>query len=166
VRAPPRASCASDAPPDAYRLSKAEGNPFGLPPLAELQAFDPDAEERSQRRENERVKQEQVAALRVRSVDAQGRAYATGKRKEAIARVWLSPGDGAVLVNGRALDVYFAEPGWRSAALYPFLATGTLGAFDAAVHVHGGGSSGQAQAVRHGIAKALQCWEPALRPAS
>jgi small subunit ribosomal protein S9 len=139
------------------------GNPYGLPPLDEILSFDPDAEARTERREGELAKQHQAAAARVRTVDDQGRAYATGKRKCAVARVWLQPGTGAVRVNGRAFDVYFADPGWRSAALYPFLATQTLGAFDANVHVHGGGSSGQAQAVRHGIAKALQCWAPQLR---
>jgi len=128
-------------------------------------AFDPDAEARAFRREKERAKQEQIAAARVRVVDEQGRAYATGKRKEAIARVWIQPGDGTVLVNGRALDLYFPDLTWRAHVLFPFLVTQTLGSFDAAVTVQGGGPSGQAQAVRHGVAKALQAWAPALRGA-
>lgn len=145
-------------------MSKLPNSGMGLPPLEEIMAHDPDAAARAERRETERVKQAQIAAARVRTVDALGRAAATGKRKEAIARVWLSPGSGVVRVNGRALDGYFPELAWRVHVLYPFLATGTLAAFDVTVNVRGGGPSGQAQAVRHGIAKALQAWEPALRP--
>ncbi len=127
-------------------------------------SFDPDAEGRAARRETERAKQAQIAAARVRTVDEHGRAYATGKRKEAIARVWIAPGDGIVSVNGRTLDGYFPDLTWRSHVLYPFMVTDTLGAFDATVTVRGGGPSGQAQAVRHGVAKALQAWAPMLRP--
>ena len=138
--------------------------PLMLPPLAEIMAHDPDAEERAVRRATERAKQEQIAAARVRTVDEQGRAYATGKRKEAIARVWIVPGRGDVVVNDKALDVYFPDATWRVHVLYPFMVTGTLAAFDVRVTVRGGGPSGQAQAVRHGVAKALQAWEPGLRP--
>ena len=150
---------------DAYRVATQPGNPLGLPPLDEILAADPEAEARGARRANELAKQELVAAARVRVVDEQERSYATGKRKEAIARVWLQPGEGKVTVNGRLLDTYFPEQAWRTHVLVPFLVTNTLGFFDAAVHVHGGGPSGQAQAVRHGVSKALQLWAPELRPA-
>ena len=111
----------------------------------------------------ERVKQEQITQSRVRQVDDQGRAYATGKRKEAIARVWLSAGDGRIQINGRALDAYFPHMTWRVHVLYPFIVTDTLGAFNLHATVEGGGPSGQAQALRHGLAKALQAWEPEHR---
>jgi small subunit ribosomal protein S9 len=137
---------------------------LGPPPLEEIMAHDPDAAARAARRATERAKQEQIAAARVRVVDELGRASATGKRKEAIARVWITPGSGVIAINGRALDTYFPDVTWRTQVLYPFLVTGTLAAFDVTVNVHGGGPSGQAQAVRHGLAKALQAWEPELRP--
>ncbi len=140
------------------------GTGLGLPPLEEIMAHDPDAAARAARRESERAKQEQIAAARVRVVDDLGRASATGKRKEAIARVWIVPGTGAIVINGKALDAYFPDLSWRVHVLYPFMVTGTLAAFDVAVTVRGGGPSGQAQAVRHGLAKALQAWEPELRP--
>jgi small subunit ribosomal protein S9 len=159
-RAPADARCAADA----YRVSKLQGTGLGLPPLEEIMAHDPDAAARAVRRASERAKQEQIAAARVRTVDAQGRAAATGKRKEAIARVWIAPGSGGIVINGRALDAYFPDLTWRAHVLYPFMATGTLAAFDVRANVRGGGPSGQAQALRHGLAKALQAWEPALRP--
>ena len=148
---------------DALRLSRLPGNPYGLPPLEQILSFDREGELKQQRRDMERVKQEQITQSRVRQVDDQGRAYATGKRKEAIARVWLSAGDGRIQINGRALDAYFPHMTWRVHVLYPFIVTDTLGAFNLHATVEGGGPSGQAQALRHGLAKALQAWEPEHR---
>tara|TARA_R110001599_G_scaffold352029_1_gene585675 strand:- start:510 stop:1046 length:537 start_codon:yes stop_codon:yes gene_type:complete len=98
-------------------------------------------------------------------IDAQGRAYATGKRKNAIARVWIKPGSGKFTVNGRDQAVYFARPVLRMILLQPFEVTDRVGQFDVVCTVKGGGLSGQAGAVRHGISKALTSYEPALRPA-
>ena len=97
-------------------------------------------------------------------LDAQGRAYATGKRKDAIARVWLSPGSGRVTVNGRDVDVYFARPVLRMVLAQPFAVADRVNQFDVRCTVTGGGLSGQAGAVRHGISKALVNYEPTLRP--
>jgi small subunit ribosomal protein S9 len=97
--------------------------------------------------------------------DAQGRAYATGKRKNAVARVWIKPGKGKITVNGRDQEVYFARPVLRMMIAQPLEVAGRLGEFDVNVTVVGSGLSGQAGAVRHGIAKALTDYEPGLRAA-
>ena len=97
-------------------------------------------------------------------VDAQGRAYATGKRKNAIARVWIKRGTGKIIVNGRESQVYFARPVLRMLLNQPFAVANRLGEFDVRCTVLGGGLSGQAGAVRHGISRALTYFEPALRP--
>jgi small subunit ribosomal protein S9 len=97
-------------------------------------------------------------------LDEFGRAYATGKRKNAIARVWIKPGTGAIKVNDRESPVYFARPVLRMLMSQPFVATNRLGQFDVVCTVKGGGLSGQAGAVRHGISKALTYYEPGLRP--
>ena len=97
-------------------------------------------------------------------IDAQGRAYATGKRKNAVARVWVKPGNGKVTVNGRESTVYFARPVLRMLIAQPFQVASRLGQYDVWCTVTGGGLSGQAGAVRHGISKALSLFEPALRP--
>ena len=104
------------------------------------------------------------AAQRVQKLDAQGRAYATGKRKNAIARVWIKPGNGKIVVNGREQETYFARPVLRMLINQPFSTTAREGQFDVVATVTGGGLSGQAGAVRHGISKALTNYEPALRP--
>lgn len=96
-------------------------------------------------------------------LDAQGRAYATGKRKDAIARVWIKPGNGNVQVNGRDWNVYFARPTLRMMINQPFEVTKRLGQYDIMCTVVGGGLSGQAGAVRHGVGKALMNFEPELR---
>jgi small subunit ribosomal protein S9 len=96
--------------------------------------------------------------------DALGRSYATGKRKNAVARVWIKPGNGKVEVNGRDSPVYFARPVLRMMINQPFVVTDRLGQFDVWCTVNGGGLSGQAGAVRHGISKALTYYEPGLRP--
>jgi small subunit ribosomal protein S9 len=98
-------------------------------------------------------------------LDAQGRAYATGKRKDAVARVWLKPGSGRMVVNGRAVETYFARPVLRMMLAQPFAAAARVNQFDVNCTVAGGGLSGQAGAVRHGISKALVYYEPGLRPA-
>ena len=100
----------------------------------------------------------------VQKIDAQGRAYATGKRKNAVARVWLKPGSGRITVNGRDNAVYFARPVLRMVIAQPFVAAGRLNQYDIVCTVTGGGLSGQAGAVRHGISKALTYYEPGLRP--
>jgi small subunit ribosomal protein S9 len=96
-------------------------------------------------------------------IDAQGRAYATGKRKNAVARVWVKPGTGKITVNGRDSPVYFARPVLRMLLNQPFVVVNRLGQFDVNCTVIGGGLSGQAGAVRHGISKALLAYEPGLR---
>ncbi len=105
----------------------------------------------------------QAAAPAEPKLDAQGRAYATGKRKNAIARVWLKPGKGAITVNGRDQEVYFARPVLRMMIAQPFQVSGREGQFDVIATVLGSGLSGQAGAVRHAISKALTYYEPGLR---
>jgi small subunit ribosomal protein S9 len=104
------------------------------------------------------------APLYLQKLDKQGRAYATGKRKNAVARVWLKPGRGQATVNGRALDAYFARPVLRMILNQPLVLANRLTQYDLTISVVGGGLSGQAGAVRHGIAKALTNYEPELRP--
>ena len=99
------------------------------------------------------------------TIDAQGRSYATGKRKDAIARVWLKPGNGKITVNGRALEVFFARPVLRMIINQPFAVAGRTDQYDVTCTVKGGGLSGQAGALRHGISWALTRFEPGLRPA-
>ena len=98
-------------------------------------------------------------------IDEQGRSYATGKRKDAVARVWIKPGSGKVTVNGRDWETYFARPVLRMIINQPFEAAARTEQYDVACTVKGGGLSGQAGAVRHGISKALTYYEPGLRPA-
>jgi small subunit ribosomal protein S9 len=104
------------------------------------------------------------AVLHERKVDKFGRAYATGKRKNAIARVWVKPGKGAITINGKTSDKYFARPVLRMMINQPFRITNREGQFDVICTVLGSGLSGQAGAVRHGISKALSDYEPELRP--
>ena len=103
------------------------------------------------------------APVHVKKVDAHGRAYATGKRKNAIARVWLKPGTGKITVNTRDQEVYFARPVLRMILQQPLQIVDRLTKYDVVVTVKGGGLSGQAGAVRHGISKALTHYEPELR---
>jgi small subunit ribosomal protein S9 len=100
----------------------------------------------------------------VQKLDPQGRAYATGKRKDAVARVWIKPGPGKAIVNGKPLHTYFARPVLRMILQQPLAAAKRAGQYDLTISVAGGGLSGQAGAVRHGIAKALVNFEPELRP--
>ncbi|MGH6768773.1 MAG: 30S ribosomal protein S9 [Xanthobacteraceae bacterium] len=117
---------------------------------------------------------DQLAALKpatpatpkyVQKLDQQGRAYATGKRKDAVARVWVKPGSGKIEINTRAVEVYFARPVLRMLIQQPLVATNRNGQFDVVCTVSGGGLSGQAGAVRHGLSKALMNYEPDLRGA-
>ena len=101
--------------------------------------------------------------LREQEIDAQGRAYATGRRKDATARVWLKPGTGKVTVNGKDQEVYFARPTLRLVINQPFAISEREGQYDVVATVTGGGLSGQAGAVKHGISQALTRYEPALR---
>ncbi|MDP1631580.1 MAG: 30S ribosomal protein S9 [Caulobacter sp.] len=105
----------------------------------------------------------EAAAPAVQKIDKFGRAYATGKRKNAIARVWIKPGKGTITVNGRDQEVYFARPVLRMMIAQPLQVADRLGQFDVVVTVQGSGLSGQAGAVRHGISKALTYYEPTLR---
>jgi small subunit ribosomal protein S9 len=106
-----------------------------------------------------------AAVIREQEIDAQGRAYATGRRKDAVARVWLKPGTGKIVVNGRDQEIYFARPSLRLVINQPFGVTERTGQYDVIATVKGGGLSGQAGAVKHGIAQALSKYEPMLRSA-
>ena len=106
-----------------------------------------------------------AAIVRTPVRDKLGRAYATGKRKNAVARVWVKPGSGKVMVNGKELAVYFARPVLQMILKQAFTVANVEGQFDVMATVVGGGLSGQAGAVKHGVSKALQLYEPALRGA-
>jgi small subunit ribosomal protein S9 len=104
-----------------------------------------------------------AAPVHVQKLDAQGRAYATGKRKNAIARVWIKPGNGKITVNGKDFNLFFARPVLQMVLQQPIVATSRKEQYDVVATVAGGGLSGQAGAVRHGISKALTYFEPELR---
>ncbi len=106
---------------------------------------------------------EPAAPVHVKKVDAQGRSYATGKRKDAVARVWIKAGSGKITVNGKPFSAYFARPVLQMILQQPIVAAARDGQFDIDATVAGGGLSGQAGAVRHGISKALTYFEPGLR---
>ncbi len=101
--------------------------------------------------------------MHVQKLDAQGRAYATGKRKNAVARVWIKPGSGKIVVNTKPVEQFFARPVLRMMIQQPIVAANRSGQYDVICTVSGGGLSGQAGAVRHGISKALTYFEPDLR---
>jgi small subunit ribosomal protein S9 len=107
---------------------------------------------------------ENAAPVHVQKLDAHGRAYATGKRKDAIARVWIKPGSGRILINNREFDKYFARPVLQMLLKQPLQLVERIDQYDVMATVKGGGLSGQAGAVRHGISKALTYFEPELRP--
>ena len=108
---------------------------------------------------------EPEAAPREPQRDELGRAYATGKRKDAVARVWIKPGSGKVTVNGKPINAYFARPVLQMILKQPFTVSNTEDQFDVMATVKGGGLSGQAGAVKHGVSKALQLYDPSLRSA-
>jgi len=105
----------------------------------------------------------QRAPLREQEIDKQGRAYATGRRKDAVARVWLKPGSGKITINGRDQETYFARPSLRLVINQPFGIAEREGQYDVVCTVKGGGLSGQAGAVKHGISQAITRYEPVLR---
>ena len=107
----------------------------------------------------------EIAAPREPVRDELGRSYATGKRKDAVARVWIKPGSGTVVVNGKEIKTYFARPVLQMILRQPFTVAGVEDQFDVHATVKGGGLSGQAGAVKHGISKALQIYDPSLRGA-
>lgn len=109
------------------------------------------------------AKTEAAAPVHVQKLDAQGRAYATGKRKDAVARVWVKPGTGKITINDKEFEKYFARPVLQMILQQPIVASNRAGQFDIVATVAGGGLSGQAGAVRHGISKALTYYEPGLR---
>ena len=108
---------------------------------------------------------EEAPVVREPVRDSLGRSYATGKRKDAVARVWIKPGSGKVSVNGKDMDKYFARPVLQMILRQPFTVAGVDGQFDVYATVKGGGLSGQAGAVKHGVSKALQLYDPSLRGA-
>ncbi|XVE75759.1 hypothetical protein DITRI_Ditri12bG0118500 [Diplodiscus trichospermus] len=137
----------------------------GLPPLSVIEDMRYEKNTRkSTRAEIERQKLEEMAKARVRQVDDKGRAYGTGRRKCSIARVWVQPGDGKFIINDKQFDVYFPMLDHRAALLRPFSETKTLGLWDINCTVKGGGVSGQVGAIQLGISRALQNFEPELRP--
>jgi small subunit ribosomal protein S9 len=107
--------------------------------------------------------QDAAAPVHVQKLDAQGRAYATGKRKDAVARVWISRGGGRIIVNDKDFTAYFARPVLQMVVEQPIVAAARTGQYDIRVTVAGGGLSGPAGAVRHGVSKALTYFEPELR---
>jgi len=107
----------------------------------------------------------ETAIVREPVRDALGRSYATGKRKDAVARVWIKPGSGKVVVNGKEMKTYFARPVLQMILRQPFQVAGVVDQFDVMATVAGGGLSGQAGAVKHGVSKALQIYDPTLRAA-
>lgn len=111
------------------------------------------------------AKAEEAPAEKVAQIDEHGRAYATGRRKDAVARVWVKKGSGKVTVNGKEQSEYFARNTHRLILNQPFLIINGVGMYDVVCTVKGGGLSGQAGAVRHGISRALENFDPALRPA-
>jgi small subunit ribosomal protein S9 len=104
-----------------------------------------------------------ATSVHVQKLDAKGRAYATGKRKDAVARVWVRPGSGRIMVNDKEFVAYFARPVLQMIVQQPILAANRNGQYDVNATVSGGGLSGQAGALRHGISKALTLYEPELR---
>ena len=109
------------------------------------------------------VAAEPAAPVHVRKVDNLGRSYATGKRKDAVARVWVKAGSGKIIVNGKDYSAYFARPVLQMILRQPMVAAARDSQFDIVATVAGGGLSGQAGAVRHGISKAMTYFEPSLR---
>jgi small subunit ribosomal protein S9 len=156
----PEAPAVAEAPAEA-----------AAPAAADAEAPAPQAREGGRRGKEEAVSDHGVstqgpqieAVLREQQLDKFGRAYATGRRKDAVARVWLKPGSGKIIINGREQEVYFARPTLRLIINQVFDVTDRHGQYDVEATVKGGGLSGQAGAVRHGISTALTRYEPALR---
>jgi small subunit ribosomal protein S9 len=138
---------------------RAETKSDSVSDLADLKSIAGDAPEG----DSAEIARTASVPLREQELDAQGRAYATGRRKDAKARVWIKPGSGKVTVNGRDQEIYFARPTLRLIINQPFAITDREGQYDVICTVRGGGLSGQAGAVKHGISQALAKYEPTLR---
>ncbi|MEO7410180.1 MAG: 30S ribosomal protein S9 [Sphingomicrobium sp.] len=149
----------SDKPEVAAEVTETEGTESTI--VAEAPVADTPAVEAEEPAAPVNIQPE--APLREQQLDKFGRAYATGRRKDAVARVWLKPGSGKIIVNGRDQQVYFARPTLRLVINQPFGITERAGQYDIIATVKGGGLSGQAGAVLHGIAQALTRYEPVLR---
>ena len=155
--------------PEAPAAPEAAAEPAATEAAAETPAADPRRQGRRDRDEGvsdhgvSTQGQQIQAVLREQQLDKYGRAYATGRRKDAVARVWLKPGSGKIVINGREQEVYFARPTLRLIINQVFDVTDRSGQYDVEATVKGGGLSGQAGAVRHGISTALTRYEPALR---
>jgi len=145
-------------------MSDTENSVQSLSDLADLTANAPLATDDAAV-EAPKVRTGPAAPIRAQEIDKQGRAYATGRRKDAVARVWLKPGSGKITVNGRDQAVYFARPTLRLVIAQTFQITDRVDQYDIVATVKGGGLSGQAGAVKHGIAQALSKYEPLLRSA-
>jgi len=178
AEAPAEAEAAADAPAEAEPAAEADAPAEAgeAAPAAEAPAPERHGREGREGRGRGRDRDEapddhgvstqgpQIQAiLREQQLDKQGRAYATGRRKDAVARVWLKPGSGKIVVNGRDQEVYFARPTLRLIINQVFDVTDRKGQYDVVATVSGGGLSGQAGAVRHGISTALTRYEPGLR---
>jgi len=155
---------AADTPADAATKGATSGNEGAdaknsVSDLADLKDIAGDAPQG----DSAEIAQRAEVPLREQELDKQGRAYATGRRKDATARVWLKPGSGKVIVNGKDQEVYFARPTLRLIINQPFTITDREGQYDVIATVRGGGLSGQAGAVKHGISQALSKYEPKLR---
>jgi small subunit ribosomal protein S9 len=148
-----------EAAPEPASEPKAETKSDSVSDLADLKSIAGDAPEG----DSAEIARTASVPLREQELDAQGRAYATGRRKDAKARVWIKPGSGKVTVNGRDQEIYFARPTLRLIINQPFAITDREGQYDVICTVRGGGLSGQAGAVKHGISQALAKYEPTLR---
>lgn len=154
----------ADAAPEAPAADAEAPATEAEAPPAEAQAATPAPEAPADNANGVATQGPQIQAiLREQQLDKQGRAYATGRRKDAVARVWLKPGTGKIVVNGRDQEVYFARPTLRLIINQVFDIADRKGQYDVVATVSGGGLSGQAGAVRHGISTALTRYEPALR---
>jgi len=164
-------AAAPEAAAEAPEAAAADADAPGATPTSSDDRGNDRGDGRRSRRDAEEVNKNGVdtqgpqiqAVLREQQLDKQGRAYATGRRKDAVARVWLKPGTGKIVVNGRDQEVYFARPTLRLVINQVFDITERRGQYDVIATVKGGGLSGQAGAVRHGISTALTRYEPGLR---
>tara|TARA_B100000029_G_C17155728_1_gene807710 strand:+ start:34 stop:498 length:465 start_codon:yes stop_codon:yes gene_type:complete len=115
--------------------------------------------------ENNNIEENSLVSNEKTNIDNKGRSYATGKRKNSIARVWLKKGDGKISINGKSIDKYFSRPVLKMIVNQPLEVIQSIGSFDVTATVKGGGLSGQAGALRHGISKALSLYDTGFRPA-
>lgn len=160
----PGAARASALDADAYGWAPGQRAGKQAPLWMVYEAEREDAVVRKTVGAGERESKDTRAEIEAPMLDAAGRAYATGRRKAAVAQVWLGPGDGNITVNGKAVAEYFARVVHRKTAIEPFVMTQSCGAFDVTATVRGGGESGQAGALKHGIAHALARYDPFLKP--